>query len=63
MLNIDLERQKIIDDDISYDFEIDNFKKYCLLEGLDDIGLTLKYNEDIKHFEEKYYDQFPWLFS
>jgi 3-isopropylmalate/(R)-2-methylmalate dehydratase small subunit len=63
MLNIDLERQKIIDDDISHDFEIDNFKKYCLLEGLDDIGLTLKYNEDIKHFEEKYYDQFPWLFS
>ena len=48
---------------MSYRFEIDTFKKYCLLEGLDDIGLTLKYHEDIKHFEKKYYNQYPWLFS
>ena len=63
ILSIDLENQKIIDDDMSYRFEIDTFKKYCLLEGLDDIGLTLKYHEDIKHFEKKYYNQYPWLFS
>ena len=63
ILNIDLENQKIIDDDISYPFDIDTFKKYCLLEGLDDIGLTLKYHEDIKHFEKKYHNQYPWLFS
>ena len=63
ILNVDLENQKIIDDDISYDFDIDNFKKYCLLEGLDDIGLTLKYHEDIKRFEKKYYNEFPWLLS
>ena len=63
ILNIDLENQKIIDDDMSYHFDIDTFKKYCLLEGLDDIGLTLKYHEDIKHFEKKYYNQYPWLFS
>lgn len=63
ILNIDLENQKIIDDDTSYPFDIDTFKKYCLLEGLDDIGLTLKYHEDIKHFEKKYHNQYPWLFS
>ena len=63
ILSIDLENQKIIDDDMSYHFDIDTFKKYCLLEGLDDIGLTLKYHEDIKHFEKKYYNQYPWLFS
>ena len=63
ILNIDLENQKIIDDDMSYPFDIDTFKKYCLLEGLDDIGLTLKYQEDIKHFEKKYHNQYPWLFS
>ena len=63
ILSIDLENQKIFDDDMSYLFDIDTFKKYCLLEGLDDIGLTLKYHEDIKHFEKKYYNQYPWLFS
>ena len=63
ILSIDLENQKIFDDDMSYLFDIDTFKKYCLLEWLDDIGLTLKYHEDIKHFEKKYYNQYPWLFS
>ena len=63
ILSIDLENQKIIDDDMSYRFDIDTFKKYCLLEGLDDIGLTLKYHHDIKHFEKTYYNQFPWLLS
>ena len=63
ILKIDLENQKIIDFDKCYDFEIDAFKKYCLLEGLDDIGLTLKYHKDIKNFEKNYRNQFPWLLS
>tara|TARA_B100001057_G_C22797868_1_gene930392 strand:+ start:523 stop:1158 length:636 start_codon:yes stop_codon:yes gene_type:complete len=63
ILKIDLENQKIIDFEKCYDFEIDAFKKYCLLEGLDDIGLTLKYNKDIKNFEKDYHNQFPWLLS
>ena len=63
ILKIDLENQKIIDFDKCYDFEIDAFKKYCLLEGLDDIGLTLKYHKDIKNFEKDYHNQFPWLLS
>lgn len=63
ILKIDLENQKIIDFEKCYDFEIDAFKKYCLLEGLDDIGLTLKYHKDIKNFEKDYHNQFPWLLS
>ena len=60
-LNIDLENQKIIDGSDSYSFDVDSFKKYCLLEGLDEIGLTLKHKADIKNFENNYYSQFPWL--
>ena len=60
-LNIDLENQKIIDGSNSYSFDVDTFKKYCLLEGLDEIGLTLKHKADIKNFENNYHSQFPWL--
>ena len=60
-LTIDLEKQLIIDDDDEYDFKVDKFKKNCLLKGLDDIDLTLKYGEDIKDFEKHYYNQYPWL--
>ena len=60
-LTIDLEKQLIIDDDDEYDFKVDEFKKNCLLKGLDDIGLTLEYGEDIKDFEKHYYNQYPWL--
>ncbi len=42
-------------------FEIDNFKKSCLMEGLDDIGLTLKNKTDIQNFEKNYQENFPWL--
>ena len=60
-LTIDLEKQLIIDDDYEFDFKVDEFKKNCLLKGLDDIGLTLEYGEDIKDFEKHYYNQYPWL--
>ena len=60
-LTIDLEKQLIIDDDDEYDFKVDEFKKNCLLKGLDDIGLTLEDGEDIKDFEKHYYNQYPWL--
>jgi 3-isopropylmalate/(R)-2-methylmalate dehydratase small subunit len=60
-LTIDLEKQLIIDDDDEYDFKVDEFKKNCLLKGLDDIGLTLEYGEDIKDFEKHYYNQYTWL--
>jgi 3-isopropylmalate/(R)-2-methylmalate dehydratase small subunit len=42
-------------------FEIDEFRKYCLLNGLDDIGLTMQHAEQIKQFEQQYYQKAPWL--
>ena len=60
-LLINLEEQKIYDDSEIVSFEIDSFKKSCLIEGLDDIGLTLKNIDDIEKFEKKYEENFPWL--
>lgn len=44
-------------------FEVDAFRKHCLLNGLDDIGLTLEDAEAIKAYEVKRKEQAPWLFS
>jgi len=46
-----------------FSFQIDAFRKHCLLEGLDDIGLTLENSAAIKSFEEKHRRTQPWLFS
>ncbi len=63
-LVIDLERQTVSrPDGQALDFDIDPFRKYCLLNGLDDIGLTLRYTDKIRAFEEKRRAQQPWLFS
>jgi 3-isopropylmalate/(R)-2-methylmalate dehydratase small subunit len=61
---IDLESQTIRTsrgEDIA--FEVDAFRKYCLLNGLDDIGLTLQHADDIRAYEEKRRQEAPWLFS
>lgn len=47
----------------SIPFEVDEFRKYCLLNGLDDIGLTLKHAEEIKSYEAKRQATSPWLFN
>ena len=44
-------------------FEVDPFRKHCLLEGLDDIGLTLQHVDDIRAYEERRKAETPWLFS
>jgi len=63
-LVIDLERQTVSrPDGQALDFDIDPFRKYCLLNGLDDIGLTLRHADKIRSFEEKRRVQQPWLFS
>ena len=63
-LEIDLERQTVSrPDGQALNFDIDPFRKYCLLNGLDDIGLTLRYADKIRAFEEKRRAQQPWLFS
>ena len=60
-MKIDLENQKIIrNNGDQVDFEVDEFKKYCLLNGLDDIGLTLQKSDKILAFEKKYSDKFSW---
>ncbi|MFZ3086769.1 MAG: 3-isopropylmalate dehydratase small subunit [Methylotenera sp.] len=45
-----------------YPFEVDAFRKHCLLNGLDDIGLTMQQQDKIKAFEEKHRQSQPWLF-
>ncbi|HHH49103.1 MAG TPA: 3-isopropylmalate dehydratase small subunit [Gammaproteobacteria bacterium] len=44
-------------------FEVDEFRKYCLLNGLDDIGLTLQHVDDIRAYEERRKQEAPWLFE
>ena len=43
-------------------FEIDPFRKYCLLNGLDEIGLTLRHADKIRAFEDRRQAQYPWYF-
>ncbi|MCY1383113.1 3-isopropylmalate dehydratase small subunit 1 [compost metagenome] len=45
-----------------YSFEVDAFRKHCLLNGLDDIGLTLQDADAIRNFEGDYRKRQPWLF-
>lgn len=61
-LTIDLERQEVIaSDGRRYSFEVTPFRKYCLLNGLDDIGLTLRHADKIKAFEAERLLRMPWL--
>lgn len=61
-LTIDLDNQVVINSEgTQFPFEVDEFRKHCLLNGLDDIGLTLQYAEQIKSFEQQYYKRSPWL--
>lgn len=63
-LKIDLEQQSIsAPGSTSYKFEVDAHRKRCLLNGLDDIGLTLQHVDDIKAFEAKHRAAQPWLFA
>lgn len=63
-LEIDLATQTIsTPDNKSYTFDIDNFRKHCLLNGLDEIGVTLEDVDAIKAYEEKRRKQAPWLFD
>lgn len=63
-LTVDLPEQKVISPSgQSYDFELDEFRKYCLVNGFDDISLTLKDADKIKSYEAKRKEQAPWLFN
>ncbi len=63
-LKADLERQVVITPTgEEYFFEVDAFRKHCLLNGLDDIGLTLQQSDAIKAYEHKMMQQTPWIFN
>ncbi len=58
---VDLENQTIVYDDKNIKFEVDAFRRKCLIEGLDDIGLTLQKNKKIDIHEEKIHNIQPWI--
>lgn len=63
-LRIDLRAQTVTaPDGAIYSFKIDAFRKRCLLEGLDEIGLTLQHDAEITAFEMAYREKFDWLFD
>jgi 3-isopropylmalate/(R)-2-methylmalate dehydratase small subunit len=64
-LTVDLQQQTVstVDRSQVMRFEIDAFRKHCLLNGLDEIGLTLQHAEEIRAFEAKHRKARPWLFA
>jgi 3-isopropylmalate/(R)-2-methylmalate dehydratase small subunit len=64
-LNVDLAQQTVAYADASrtFRFEVDASRKHCLLNGLDDIGLTLRHADKIRAFEERRKAEQPWLFG
>jgi 3-isopropylmalate/(R)-2-methylmalate dehydratase small subunit len=63
-LTVDLAQQKIVrPDGITVGFSVDAFRKECLLNGWDDIGLTLRHADQIREFEARRKAEQPWLFA
>ena len=62
-IEIDLKEEKIVFGNNEIKFEIDAFKKKCLLEGLDDIALSLKKDKKIASFETELKNKKPWIFN
>ncbi len=62
-LTVDLERQVVAtpDGSLSFGFDVEPFRKHCLLNGFDDIGLTLQHAATIRAFEAKRLEEQPWL--
>ena len=62
-ISVDLNEEKIIYGNSEVIFEVDKFKKKCLLEGLDDIALSLKKSDKIENFEKNLKNQKPWIIN
>lgn len=60
-ITVNLPDQKIIAGNMTYDFDIDAFRKHCLINGLDDIGLTLEKENFISQYETERNQQRPWV--
>ncbi len=62
-VSIDLEKQEVVSDNGLHEkFDIDSFQKHCLLNGLDEIGITLQYADKIRTYEQALKKSSPWLF-
>ncbi len=61
-ITVDLQAQKLVVNGEEIAFDVDAFRKHCLLEGLDDIGLTLQHVDEIRAYEEQRKQTAPWLF-
>ena len=62
-ISVDLALEKIIYGNSEIKFKVDSFKKKCLLEGLDDIALSLKKSDKIENFEKDLKNKKPWIFN
>jgi 3-isopropylmalate/(R)-2-methylmalate dehydratase small subunit len=62
-ISIDLNEQKIVYGNSEIKFDIDPFKKKCLLEGLDDIALSLEKSQQMDNFEKNLKEKKPWIFN
>ncbi|MCW8975620.1 MAG: 3-isopropylmalate dehydratase small subunit [Sedimenticola sp.] len=63
-INVDLQAQTLtLPNGEVINFDVDEFRKHCLLEGLDDIGLTLRHSDEITAFEKQRRGQAPWIFG
>ena len=60
---VDLNEEKVVYGNNEVKFKVDSFKKKCLLEGLDDIALSLKKSDKIKIFEKNLKNKKPWIFN
>ena len=60
-ITVDLENQSVSTSEESYQFDVDSERKRRLLNGLDDIGLTLQHADKIKAFERDHFNAHPWL--
>jgi 3-isopropylmalate/(R)-2-methylmalate dehydratase small subunit len=63
-LQVDLDKQTVstIDGALRFGFEVDPFRRHCMMNGLDEIGLTLNHADKIRAFEARREQQFPWYF-
>ncbi len=63
-LTVDLEQKQVVTPaGETFAFEVDDFRRHCLLQGLDEIGLTLQSADAIRQFEQRYRQSSPWLFD
>lgn len=62
-ITVDLERGQVVCANQTYSFTVDDFRRHCLLNGLDDIGLTLAHKGEIDDFEARQRDKQPWLYA